>query len=388
VRFGATVAVVPDQNADGFTDVVVGAPNVNAGMDAYVFLLDGRTGLELAHYVKQGDSGSFGRVLLTGDADGDGAVEVLLGEPLGTNGRGRVRVLGLPALQQLASSSGDQVGSELGTALALTRAVDGTPRVLASAGGSQANDQLFLFRLRLVQPGLFELAREQSFALDEAARWDTYGRALVTAPGGAMGIAEDAIVSGLDAGPRVGRVARMTLGANVRAVTEYRPEVPTETAGATLLVLPTQPAQLAVGDPGGPRGGVVSIFPRESAGGGGVPPTLELHSRAAGGAFGTALAAAPLLSGAGGAAGGLCVGAPATGAEIGRVECMDATSPDVYLALEGPAGAAFGTSISAGAALDPDGTWLMAVGAPASAVPGGGATGAVMLIRVTPPVAP
>jgi hypothetical protein len=386
LRFGTTVAVVADQNADGFADVVVGAPNVNAATDAYVFLLDGRSGQELGRFVKPADSGSFGRLLMVADADADGTPEVILGEPVAANGRGRVRILGLPGLAQIASASGDQGDSALGTALTMLRAADGTPRILASAGGPQANDQLFLYRFRLVQPGLFELAREQSFALDNEVRWDTFGRALAAAPGGAPGVLDEVIVSGLDAGPRVGRVARFTLGQNVRAQAEYRPDLPTETAGATLLVLPTEPAQLAVGDPGGARGGVVSIFPREVQGGG-SPPTLELHSRAAGEAFGTALATAPLLSGAGRSSGGLCVGAPASGAAIGRVECMDATAPDVYLSLEGPAGTAFGTSVSAGATLDPDGTWLMAVGAPAASGAAGHPTGAVMVIRVTPPAA-
>ena len=122
---------------------------------------------------------------MVADADADGTPEVILGEPVATNGRGRVRILGLPGLAQVASSSGDQAGSALGTALTMLRAADGTPRILASASGPQANDQLFLYRFRLLQPGLFELTREQSFALDNEVRWDTFGRALAAAPGGA-----------------------------------------------------------------------------------------------------------------------------------------------------------------------------------------------------------
>jgi len=88
-RFGASAAVA-DVNADGMSDLIVGAPqadgtDVDAGK-VYVFLggptLAGASA-DLANIVLQGapTHNSFGRALRCGDVNGDGAIDLLVGAP-------------------------------------------------------------------------------------------------------------------------------------------------------------------------------------------------------------------------------------------------------------------------------------------------------------------
>lgn len=87
-QFGKASIVVPDQNADGFKDLLVGAPGFNSGRGA-IYCISGRflatgTGAQtlwsLAPPVAAGDQ--FGFALAdVGDVTGDGVHDFLVGQP-------------------------------------------------------------------------------------------------------------------------------------------------------------------------------------------------------------------------------------------------------------------------------------------------------------------
>ncbi|MCB9166385.1 MAG: FG-GAP repeat protein [Flavobacteriales bacterium] len=86
-RFGTSVSAAGDINSDGYADVIVGAPGINT---AYV-LLGSATGIPaLPHAtLNEGSAGDlFGSAVATaGDVNGDGYSDVLVGAPDHTNGQ-------------------------------------------------------------------------------------------------------------------------------------------------------------------------------------------------------------------------------------------------------------------------------------------------------------
>ena len=75
--FGESLAVLSDLNADGFPDVAVGSPYSGPGL---VTFLDGATGAVLFELAGSADRQRFGRELaVLGDANGDGFDELIVG---------------------------------------------------------------------------------------------------------------------------------------------------------------------------------------------------------------------------------------------------------------------------------------------------------------------
>ena len=146
--FGASVASAGDVDADGYADVVVGAPD--AGV-AYVFR-GGAGGLGLAWRdripapVGTNGAGSFGAAVAGTDVDADGDGDVIVGSPSAYAARGAVHVYrsnraGLDPPETLADPTGGTMATGFGALLAsgdLTGGGVGEVAVLRSLGSSAA----------------------------------------------------------------------------------------------------------------------------------------------------------------------------------------------------------------------------------------------------------
>jgi hypothetical protein len=116
-RFGSSVAAAGDVNKDGFDDVIVGAPLVDAGgLDAgraYVYL--GGTGADTPAWTITGAAGDvFGNSVGTaGDMNGDGFPDLVIGAPFNASSAGRARVYDVNRFFLLAPNGGEtwNVGS-------------------------------------------------------------------------------------------------------------------------------------------------------------------------------------------------------------------------------------------------------------------------------------
>lgn len=138
-RFGASVSTAGDVNGDGYSDIIIGAPGHLSQGGAFVYH-GSATGLSatVSWSVLGGETGSnFGAcVALAGDVNGDGVSEVLVGAPLmnasGTD-RGQVRCYagatgtGLSAVA-LWTSSGTQSYAYFGFSIAGAGDVNGDGR--------------------------------------------------------------------------------------------------------------------------------------------------------------------------------------------------------------------------------------------------------------------
>jgi hypothetical protein len=163
-RFGASVAGAGDVNGDGFADIVIGAPQVGSGL-AYVHL-GGPTIAEQADgLLVDGDAGaSFGAsVSSAGDVDADGLSDVIVGAPEDGTADGRAFLyLGATSAMQAPPPDAVFVAAGLRTGVAVAGVGDrngdsfgdlavGTPEFGASSegvvhvfyGGPGAFDEIF-----------------------------------------------------------------------------------------------------------------------------------------------------------------------------------------------------------------------------------------------------
>lgn len=131
-RFGQAVARVPDVNADGRAEILVGAPEDSGAADraGRVVLLDGRTGAELRSWQGVAAFDYLGMaVAALPDLDGDGAGEVVLGAPghdaPAGSGAGLLRVHSGADGRELWRTYGAAADHDLGGVLALAPDVDG-----------------------------------------------------------------------------------------------------------------------------------------------------------------------------------------------------------------------------------------------------------------------
>ncbi|HSR35396.1 MAG TPA: integrin alpha, partial [Anaerolineae bacterium] len=95
-EFATSVATAGDVDGDGYSEVIVGAPNYDSGLvdQGGVFVYYGSSGglYEWSDWYKIGDQGGahYGHSVATaGDVNGDGYADVIVGAPYYTNGTGQ-----------------------------------------------------------------------------------------------------------------------------------------------------------------------------------------------------------------------------------------------------------------------------------------------------------
>lgn len=139
-QFGSALSGVGDLDADGFADLAVSAPRIDAGR---VLVLSGTDGSELALHTGTHRGDGFGTSLASlGDGDGDGVLELAVGSPgddTGASGAGRVDILDLAADGILASWLGGAARDGFGEALDHAGDVDADGRADLVVGAPSAD---------------------------------------------------------------------------------------------------------------------------------------------------------------------------------------------------------------------------------------------------------
>lgn len=138
--FGSALACAGDVNADGFNDLVVGAPSAPAGR-VYVYLGSGRGVASTATLSIEGTMGMASRfgaaVAGAGDINADGFSDLVVGAPEYTFGVGRAFVFrgSASGLDLTPTSLSDAFGGRIGTSVAGVGDVngDGYPDVALGA---------------------------------------------------------------------------------------------------------------------------------------------------------------------------------------------------------------------------------------------------------------
>jgi hypothetical protein len=152
-HFGASVSTAGDVNGDGYADVIIGAPGYSHGEvgEGRVYVYCGATGglsTTFSLWLESGQAGAHfgGAVSAAGDVNGDGYVDVLIGAPdydagAGLADSGRIAVYhgsagGLNAGESFVAT-GDQPEAHLGWSVATAGDVnaDGYADIVAGAPG-------------------------------------------------------------------------------------------------------------------------------------------------------------------------------------------------------------------------------------------------------------
>ena len=134
--FGTALASAGDHNADGVTDLFVGAPGATMP-DGRVIIISGATGAVVMQLgVGIADTGFGTSVASIPDQNGDGRAELVVGSPKFSSSSGRVQILVSSNGIQLAEYAGTIPGARLGSRVGITddRNGDGTPDLIAGSG--------------------------------------------------------------------------------------------------------------------------------------------------------------------------------------------------------------------------------------------------------------
>src|SRR5262249_5022029 len=149
--FGASVSGGADVDGDGVPDLLVGAPFADAGgvLDVgAASAFSGATGALLFTVVGTDNNGALGQsVSLVGDMDGDGRSELLVGAPFLDAGpvgdAGQATVYSGSSGAPLLSATGTGFGSTLGFSVAGVGDLDGDGRAEAAIGVPGGNPDAF-----------------------------------------------------------------------------------------------------------------------------------------------------------------------------------------------------------------------------------------------------
>jgi len=137
--FGTAVAALDDVDADGSSDVLVGAPQDASGT-GWVRVLAGSGGATVTTLAGTEVGSRFGAsVRALGDVDGDGASDIAIGAPLSAAGAADAGEVGLYAWTgaSIGSVSGTQPQEHFGTSLAVATGIAGAgPGLAVGAPGT------------------------------------------------------------------------------------------------------------------------------------------------------------------------------------------------------------------------------------------------------------
>ena len=141
-NFGWDLALAGDHDADGRTDLFVGAPSLDAGR---VYLVSTRDGAVLRTYAPGGDVRAFGwLVARTDDLDGDGRGDLVVGAPLEKNADGLVAggafVFSSGTGKELYHWKGEGVLSGFGEVVAAAGDLDGDGKGEIVVAAPRTND--------------------------------------------------------------------------------------------------------------------------------------------------------------------------------------------------------------------------------------------------------
>jgi len=132
--FGDSVSSAGDVNADGFADIIVGAPDASVGFgmtkNGSIYVYSGATGLLLKQWSGFGDYDGFGdSVSGAGDVDGDGYDDVIVGawatDPGGIGQAGSAFVYSIATSSQLHHWDGTATFDYFGWSVSGAGDVDG-----------------------------------------------------------------------------------------------------------------------------------------------------------------------------------------------------------------------------------------------------------------------
>jgi hypothetical protein len=396
-RVGQSVMVVPDQDGDGWADVLAGAPGPPSPsvVGGTVYLLSGVDATQVSQFASPATDGEFGYSLAAADFDGDGVDEWLVGAPdsqSANNHHGSVHVLEPGTYRSLATLNGDQSGSRFGESIA-AGPISSIGPVLIVVGQPTRNAAAGRVAVYGLDPGpaagTFE--RDFQYALEGRVGQESLGAAVAIAPPDDFGERRLLWSHADDGSPRDTEllvVDPLTSAANDVTIesTIASPTASAQTFGRNIATTGALPL-MAVGawaaeHAGSTRGSAWLMWPDgevvdELAGldddahlGFAVSVGSGLRSNAdmtwCAGAVTTALDA----NGAG-------------PARPGYVLCRTEIGGPVLTVAGDLGGDGFGWAISMAATPDPDGSYLLAVGAPKnSQIIGNG--GKVHLFRLVP----
>jgi len=152
-KFGSSVCLVGDVDADGIDDALVGAPrwdNTALGFSdtGKAYLISGATGSTIQSWHGDGVSDQFGSTVTgTGDLDGDGVEDLAVGAPYDDNlftNSGSVRAFsGATGDILIFAVNGESTGARFGTCLASIQDInsDGLPDLLVGAPYHSSQNQ-------------------------------------------------------------------------------------------------------------------------------------------------------------------------------------------------------------------------------------------------------